>query len=59
MTDAAILPKRKGKFCPMCGKKENLKYLPFCSKHCAELDLGKWLTGNYRIPVDEEEALDG
>ncbi len=29
------------------------KYRPFCSKRCAEEDLGKWLTGSYRIPVNE------
>ena len=39
--------------CPMCNKVQDKKYRPFCSKRCAEEDLGKWLTGSYRIPVNE------
>ena len=33
-------------------------YRPFCSKRCADLDLGRWLTGGYVIPgdVDDEGA---
>ena len=29
--------------CPMCGKPEAKEFRPFCSKRCADLDLGKWL----------------
>ena len=46
--------------CPMCEKKEDSKFRPFCSKRCADLDLGKWLTGGYSIPAagtDEEDAF--
>jgi endogenous inhibitor of DNA gyrase (YacG/DUF329 family) len=25
-------------------------YRPFCSKHCAEIDLGHWLGGRYAVP---------
>jgi endogenous inhibitor of DNA gyrase (YacG/DUF329 family) len=39
--------------CPICQKKSDLKYRPFCSKRCADVDLGRWLTGSYRIPGDE------
>ena len=28
-------------------------YRPFCSRRCAQLDLGKWLTGGYTIPAYE------
>jgi endogenous inhibitor of DNA gyrase (YacG/DUF329 family) len=35
------------------------EYRPFCSKHCADVDLGNWLKGDYAIPsqvaVSEEE----
>ena len=45
--------------CPMCDKDTDLKYRPFCSKRCADLDLGKWLAGSYAIPSaaenDEED----
>ncbi len=46
--------------CPMCDKKPDEKFRPFCSKRCADLDLGKWLTGAYAIPAadtDEEDSL--
>jgi len=41
--------------CPMCEKDTDPKYRPFCSKRCADLDLGKWLTGSYAIPFAVEE----
>jgi uncharacterized protein len=36
--------------CPICGKPAALATRPFCSPHCADVDLGRWLTGQYRIP---------
>ena len=47
--------------CPICGKETDPKYRPFCSKRCADIDLGKWLTGAYAIPAtgtDEDERPD-
>lgn len=45
--------------CPICGKLAPAdKYRPFCSKRCADLDLGKWFNESYTIPavdVDEQE----
>ena len=41
--------------CPICAKPADAKYRPFCSRRCADIDLGKWLTGSYAIPV---EAID-
>jgi len=32
---------------------------PFCSRRCAEVDLGRWLTGQYVLPggpAQEEDA---
>ena len=40
--------------CPICAKQTDPKYRPFCSKRCADVDLGKWLTGRYVIPGDAE-----
>ncbi len=45
--------------CPICSKMtDNTKYRPFCSKRCADIDLGNWFTQSYVIegkaPVDEE-----
>ena len=28
-------------------------YKPFCSKRCADIDLGRWLKEGYRVPTDE------
>lgn len=36
--------------CPGCGKPEATDYRPFCSKHCADADLGRWFSGAYAIP---------
>ena len=36
--------------CPICGKPEAAGFKPFCSKRCADIDLGRWLKGGYAIP---------
>ncbi len=45
--------------CPICHKvTTDTKYKPFCSKRCADIDLGNWLLGKYSIPaenVDEDD----
>lgn len=46
--------------CPVCGKPVAAAYRPFCSRRCADVDLGRWLNESYRIPAEsEEEAEDG
>lgn len=44
--------------CPICHKPPEPRYRPFCSRRCADVDLGKWLTGAYSVPVTEEEPED-
>lgn len=45
--------------CPICSKTTDPKYRPFCSRRCADVDLGRWLTGAYAVPsVEEDEPLD-
>ncbi len=43
--------------CPICGRKAAQAPLPgavpFCSVRCKQVDLGKWLNGNYRVPTDD------
>ena len=39
--------------CPICGKPPMPQYRPFCSARCAQIDLGRWLKGNYSIPTEE------
>ncbi len=41
--------------CPICGKAQIKDYRTFCSKRCADIDLNRWLTGQYAIPAEEEE----
>jgi len=46
--------------CPICKKPTAPEFKPFCSKRCADVDLGRWLTESYTVPVrpaaeDEEE----
>lgn len=44
--------------CPICGKKSDAKYRPFCSRRCADVDLGRWLTGGYAVPADDPESIE-
>jgi endogenous inhibitor of DNA gyrase (YacG/DUF329 family) len=39
----------------MCGKPRAERFRPFCSKRCADLDLGRWLKGAYAIPAAEAQ----
>ena len=54
--------------CPTCGAQATQKMRPFCSKRCADIDLGRWFNGAYAIPavdaaddsiVDAELAASG
>jgi endogenous inhibitor of DNA gyrase (YacG/DUF329 family) len=40
--------------CPICGKPAAPDQKPFCSTRCADVDLQRWLTGRYAIPVVED-----
>jgi len=46
------------KACPICGKPVATAFKPFCSKRCADVDLHRWLSGSYAIPVTEDEEED-
>jgi uncharacterized protein len=41
--------------CPICGKPSTQQFHPFCSAHCADVDLNRWLSGTYVIPARPEE----
>lgn len=43
-----------GRPCPICGQPMVVRWRPFCSKRCADIDLGRWLGEAYRIPVRED-----
>lgn len=44
--------------CPICSKKVEPTFRPFCSKRCADLDLAKWFSGSYAIPSDDPEDIE-
>jgi endogenous inhibitor of DNA gyrase (YacG/DUF329 family) len=48
--------------CAICGKpvaaRAENKWFPFCSDRCKVVDLSKWLSGDYRIPVSDEDDGD-
>jgi len=45
--------------CPICQKiTTDEKYRPFCSKHCADVDLGRWFNGSYSVPVENLDPAD-
>ena len=46
------------KKCPMCGRAVVPRFRPFCSKRCADEDLGRWMSGTYRIATAERVAND-
>jgi endogenous inhibitor of DNA gyrase (YacG/DUF329 family) len=54
-------PADGGGSCPICGRPRDAKLRPFCSKRCADIDLSKWLKGEYTIPgapLDEGDERD-
>lgn len=43
--------------CTFCKNKAAIEtFKPFCSKRCADLDLGQWLGGGYAIPTQESAS---
>jgi len=47
--------------CPICKGATIVKYRPFCSRRCADVDLSHWLRGSYAIAggnADEDDDGD-
>ena len=43
--------------CPICKSPTADRYRPFCSRRCADVDLGRWMSGDYAVPSrDPEDA---
>lgn len=55
----AAKPESAGRQCPICGKPSEPAHRPFCSKRCADVDLHRWLSGAYVVPVAEDEDGSG
>jgi uncharacterized protein len=44
--------------CPICRRPSFGGFRPFCSSRCADIDLGRWLSGGYAIATDEGDKPD-
>jgi len=51
-------PARPPRPCPVCGKPAAPALRPFCSERCRQVDLGRWLAGDYAIPGGPEPDSD-
>ena len=56
MTASNVAPLRKTRPCPECKRPSSREDYPFCSDRCRNLDLSRWLTGAYAIPVVDDES---
>lgn len=45
--------KTAGGRCPICGAPTQHAVRPFCSPRCADVDLGRWVSGAYVISAPE------
>ena len=45
--------------CPICKKEiQDMKYRPFCSKRCADIDLANWFNEKYTFEATEIDEKD-
>ena len=49
----------EAKSCAICGKPATDEFKPFCSARCRDVDLNRWLSGVYAVPVKDDEDEDG
>ncbi len=45
--------------CAECGKPALAKFAPFCSQRCQQIDLSRWLKGDYLIPGQPQSLPTG
>jgi endogenous inhibitor of DNA gyrase (YacG/DUF329 family) len=49
--------------CPICRRAAKARAenpsAPFCSDRCRQVDLGKWLNGDYAMPAEDADPSDG
>ena len=45
--------------CPICKKEvTDMKYRPFCSMRCADIDLANWFNEKYSFAAEEVDEKD-
>ena len=52
------MPEAPRRPCPICGKSAVDAFRPFCSRRCADVDLNRWFSGVYAVPVTDDEEED-
>ena len=53
-----VIPLKNGK-CPICGKASVKAYHLFCSKRCADIDLGNWLNEHFEGFMHDKAMFTG
>ncbi len=57
---SAVCPTCKRSFDPVKARAASTTTLgPFCSARCRQVDLGKWLNEEYRVPVSDDVTEEG
>jgi hypothetical protein len=44
--------------CAVCPNPTAAEHAPFCSRRCSEIDLHRWFSGRYAIPVAPRDEPD-
>ncbi len=59
----AVGAELEGQRCPICKRlaepRSKNPAFPFCSPRCQQVELGKWLNEEYRLPVEEDDEDPG
>ncbi|MBD8877768.1 DNA gyrase inhibitor YacG [Roseibium polysiphoniae] len=58
MSETKETSSRRMRPCPICSKLSTEPDYPFCSPRCAKVDLHRWFSEGYTIPVVETDDLD-
>jgi len=43
--------------CPICRRPAMPDVRPFCTQRCADVDLGRWFGGDYRVPATRPDDI--
>jgi uncharacterized protein len=52
---SGMSPDNQTKSCAVCGKPQDERFRPFCSRRCADVDLHRWLSGAYVLPANDDD----
>lgn len=50
-----VIPLRANRPCAECKRESSREFWPFCSRRCKEVDMNRWLSSAYAIPVRDDE----